>query len=126
MLAVKYLLLIGAIGLFLVAVAVLAYDLYAEYKFRRDAGDGVIGFSEPEPVRWRTTVALTALAWAPMLIALSIVVVRSGMVGTQPTTIYSGMHLVTDGEPGRDVRPARPLVYDRHRVGMQDDRRQNR
>jgi regulator of protease activity HflC (stomatin/prohibitin superfamily) len=102
MLALRYLLLTGAIGLFVAAVAFLAYDLYAEYKFRRDEASGVTGLSEPEPVRWRTTVALVALAWAPMLIALSIVVVPSGMAGvrvsqlsgTQAGTLYPGVHLV--------------------------------
>lgn len=102
MLAMKYLLLTGAIGLFIAAVAVLAYDLYAEYKFRRDESSGVTGLSEPEPVRWRTTIALVTLAWAPMLIALSIVVVPSGMAGvrvsqlsgTQAGTLYPGVHLV--------------------------------
>ena len=125
MLAVKYLLPTGAIGLFIAAVAVLALDLYAEYKFRRDGTNGVIGLHEPEPVRWRTTVALGALAWAPMLIALSIVV-RSGMAGTQPATVYPGVQLSAAGESCRDVQPARPPVYDWHRVGLQDDRRQNR
>ena len=51
MLALKYLLLTGAIGLFIAAVAVLAYDLYADYKFRRNEASGTPGLSEPEPVR---------------------------------------------------------------------------
>ena len=102
MLALKYLLLTGAVGLFIAAIAVLAYDLYAEYKFRRAEASGVTGLSEPEPVRWRTTIALVALAWAPMLIALSIIVVPSGtagvrvsqLSGTQAGTLYPGVHLV--------------------------------
>ena len=102
MLAMKYMLLTGAIGLFIAAVAVLAYDLYAEYKFRREEASGITGLSEPEPVRWRTTMALVALAWAPMLIGLAIVVVPSGMAGvrvsqlsgTQAGTLYPGVHLV--------------------------------
>jgi hypothetical protein len=102
MLALKYLLLIGAIGLFLAAVAVLAHDLYAELKFRREEASGITGRSEPEPARWRTTVALVALAWAPMLIGLTIVVVRPGMAGvrvsqlsgTQAGTVYPCVHLV--------------------------------
>src|SRR4051812_14818093 len=102
MLALKYLLLTGAVGLFIAAIAVLAYDLYAEYKFRRAEASGVTRLSEPEPVRWRTTIGLVALAWAPMLIALSIIVVPSGMAGvrvsqlsgTQAGTLYPGVHLV--------------------------------
>jgi regulator of protease activity HflC (stomatin/prohibitin superfamily) len=102
MLALKYLLLAGAIGLFLAAAAVIAYDLYTEYKFRREQASGITGLAEPEPVRWRTTIALAALAWAPLLIALSIVVIPSGMAGvrvsqlsgTRPGTLYPGVHLV--------------------------------
>src|SRR5512133_1400931 len=100
MLALKYLLLTGALGLFVAAVAVLAYDLYAEYKSRRDAASGIT--REAEAVRWRITLALIAVAWAPMLIALSIVVVPSGMAGvrvsqlsgTRAGTLYPGVHLV--------------------------------
>lgn len=102
MLTLKYILLAGAIGLFIAAAAVLAYDLYNEFKFRRSRAAGVPEIPEPEPVRWHTTVALAALAWAPMLIALSIVVIPSGMAGvrisqisgTRPGTLYPGVHLV--------------------------------
>lgn len=102
MLTLKYLLLAGAIGLFVAAAAVLAYDLYLDYKFRRDRASRVTGLNEPEPVRWRTTAALAAMAWAPMLIALSIIVVPSGSAGvrvsqisgTLPGTLYPGVHLV--------------------------------
>jgi hypothetical protein len=70
MLALKYLLLAGAIGMFIAALAVAAYDLYVEMQHRRG---GIIGV-EPEPLRWRTAVALVCLAWVPLLIALGIVV----------------------------------------------------
>jgi regulator of protease activity HflC (stomatin/prohibitin superfamily) len=101
MLALKYLLLAGAIGMFIVALAVVAYDLYAEMQYRRRSAGGIIG-AEPEPLRWRTAVALVCLAWAPLLIALSIVVIPSGnagvrvsqVVGTRPGTLYPGVHLV--------------------------------
>lgn len=73
MLALKYLLLAGAIGMFIGALAVLAYDLYVDLQFRRRSAAGIIG-AEPEPLRWRTAVALVCLAWAPLLIALSIAV----------------------------------------------------
>jgi regulator of protease activity HflC (stomatin/prohibitin superfamily) len=56
----------------------------------------------PPRLRWRTAMAFAMLAWAPILIALSIVVVPSGMAGvrvsqTQGTlagTLYPGVHLV--------------------------------
>ncbi len=101
MLALKYLLLVGAIGMFLGALAVLAYDLYAELQHRRRPATDYPE-AEPEPLRWRTAVALVAVAWAPLLIALSIVVVPSGMAGvrvsqitgTRPGTLYPGVHLI--------------------------------
>jgi regulator of protease activity HflC (stomatin/prohibitin superfamily) len=102
MLAFKYLLLTGAIGMILAAIAIIAYDLYLTARYRRALVAGV-PHAEPEPVRWRMTVALVLVAWAPMLIALSIVVVPSGkagvrvsqLSGTRPGTIYPGVHLVT-------------------------------
>ncbi|MGC2195541.1 MAG: SPFH domain-containing protein, partial [Terriglobales bacterium] len=53
-------------------------------------------------LRWRTAMAFAMLAWAPILIALSIVVIPSGMAGvrvsqTQGTlagTLYPGVHFV--------------------------------
>ncbi|MGI9104309.1 MAG: SPFH domain-containing protein [Terriglobales bacterium] len=101
MLVLKYLLLTGAVGMFVTALAVVAWDLYAELKFRRAVAAGV-AVAEPEETRWRTAAALVVLAWAPLLIALSIVVVPSGVAGvrvsqitgTQPGTLYPGVHLV--------------------------------
>ncbi|MFI5111671.1 MAG: SPFH domain-containing protein [Terriglobales bacterium] len=102
MLALKYLLLAGAIGMFIAALAIVAYDLYAELQHRRGLTRGTTGYPESEPLRWRTAVALVAVAWAPLLIALSIIVVPSGMagvrvsqvMGTRPGTLYPGVHLV--------------------------------
>ena len=82
-------------------VAIVAYDLYSSARYRRALAAGVPQ-EEPEPVRWRTTVALALLAWAPMLIAFSIVLVPSGragvrvsqLSGTRPGTLYPGVHLV--------------------------------
>ncbi len=53
--------------------------------------------------RWRTSLALALLAWGPILLAFSIVVVPSGMAGirvsemsgTVPGTLYPGVHFVT-------------------------------
>jgi regulator of protease activity HflC (stomatin/prohibitin superfamily) len=54
-------------------------------------------------VRWRGALALAMLAWGPILLALGIVVVPSGMAGvrvsqtsgTLPGTLYPGAHFVT-------------------------------
>ncbi len=102
MLALKYFLLVGAIAMFIAALAIVAYDLYVDLQRRRRALAAGIT-TEPQPMRWRTAAALVALAWAPLLIALSIVVIPSGLagvrisqvMGTRPGTMYPGVHLVT-------------------------------
>jgi len=103
MLALKSLLMIGGLGMIVVAVGILAYDLYLEVMYRRAQA---VPRSEPQPpvpqLRWRTSLALALLAWAPLLLAFSIVVIASGMAGvrvsqmrgTLPGTLYPGVHLV--------------------------------
>jgi regulator of protease activity HflC (stomatin/prohibitin superfamily) len=93
----------GGLGMILVALGILGYDLYRELLYRRAAG---MGGSAPLPQRpewrWRTSVALGLLAWGPILLAFSIVVVPSGMAGirvsqtsgTVPGTLYPGVHFV--------------------------------
>ena len=104
MLALKYLLISGGFGMILAALSILSYDLYRELMYRTPLA--MMG-TEPAPTRpewrWRTSLALALLAWGPMLLALSIVVVPSGMAGvrvsqtsgTVPGTLYPGMHFVT-------------------------------
>jgi regulator of protease activity HflC (stomatin/prohibitin superfamily) len=102
MLFLKYLLMIGGIGMFVVAAAILGYDLYLEIRYRRMMAAGSTPLPPAPRVRWRTAIALAMLAWAPIFIALSIVVVPSGMAGvrvsqTQGTlagTLYPGVHFV--------------------------------
>ncbi len=102
MLALKYFLLASAIAMFIAALAIVAYDLYVDLQRRRRALAAGIT-TEPQPMRWRTAASLVALAWAPLLIALSIIVIPSGMagvrisqvMGTRPGTMYPGVHLVT-------------------------------
>ena len=50
MLALKYLLLAGAIGMFIAALAIVAYDLYVELQHHRGLTRGTTGYPEPEPV----------------------------------------------------------------------------
>jgi regulator of protease activity HflC (stomatin/prohibitin superfamily) len=103
MLAFKYLLMTAGVGLFIAGAAVLAYDFWLALQYKRALASGTEGVVAPTPVRWRMTVALIALGWAPMLIALAIVVVPSGMAGvrisetrgTEPGTLYPGVHIVT-------------------------------
>ncbi|MGA2904949.1 MAG: SPFH domain-containing protein [Candidatus Korobacteraceae bacterium] len=102
MIAFKYLLMAIGGSLLVAGISVLAYDLWLMIQYRRTVARGVEGATAPEPVRWRMSVALVALAWAPMLIAMSFVVVPSGMAGvrisetrgTEPGTLYSGVHFV--------------------------------
>src|SRR6201997_159627 len=103
MLALKYLLMTGGLGLMLAALGILGYDLYREILYRRALSTpGATVSAEPE-WRWRPSLALGFLAWGPILLALSIVVVPSGTAGvrvsqtsgTLPGTLYPGVHFVT-------------------------------
>ena len=102
MLFLKYLLIIGGIGMIVVAAGILSYDLSLEIRYRRMMAAGTTPLPPVPTFRWRTAVAFAMLAWAPILIALSIVVVPSGMAGvrvsqTQGTlagTLYPGVHFV--------------------------------
>jgi regulator of protease activity HflC (stomatin/prohibitin superfamily) len=58
---------------------------------------------EPEPIAWRIPVAMALVACLPLLVAGSMVVVPSGMggvrisqvSGTEPGTLYPGLHFIT-------------------------------
>src|SRR5271154_3797439 len=103
MLALKYLLITGGLGMILVAMSILAYDFYRELMYRRALSTAPTGTLPPLPqLRWRTSLALALLAWGPLLLAFSIVVVPSGTAGvrvsqtsgTVPGTLYPGVHFV--------------------------------
>ena len=104
MLALKYLLITGGFGMILAAVSILAYDLYRELLYRKAlAAEGGGALPAPPQLRWRTSLAFGLLAWGPILLAFSIIVVPSGMAGvrvsqtsgTLPGTLYPGVHFVT-------------------------------
>lgn len=104
MLLIKYLLMAVGIAMFGSAVAVLGYDLYLMAMARRALAQLQPGESAPEErqLRWRVTVGLALLAWAPILVAMSLVVVPAGMggvrvsqvSGTLAGTLYPGAHVV--------------------------------
>jgi regulator of protease activity HflC (stomatin/prohibitin superfamily) len=103
MLALKYLLITGGLGMILAALSILAYDLYRNMLYRRALAEPGTAATSPEPqVHWRTSIALALLAWGPLLVAFSIVIVPSGMAGVRvsqvsgmlPGTLYPGVHLV--------------------------------
>ena len=104
MLALKYFLMCGGFGMILFALGILGYDLYRELQYRKAlATPGEAAIPQLPEWRWRTSIALACLAWGPILLAFSIVVVPSGMAGirvseasgTEPGTLYPGVHLVT-------------------------------
>jgi regulator of protease activity HflC (stomatin/prohibitin superfamily) len=105
MLAIKYVLMVAGVLLLAVAAAITIYDLWRWFKLTQgSAPEGEEKIEPPvEPVRWRTSVALGLVACLPLLVALSIVVVPSGMGGvcisdtrgTLPGTLYSGVHFIT-------------------------------
>jgi regulator of protease activity HflC (stomatin/prohibitin superfamily) len=94
--------MVGGIAMVLAAAAILGYDLYLQARYRRAVADGVTPLPPETQNRWRTSLALALLAWAPMLLALSIVVVPSGMAGVRVSqtegtlagTLYPGVHFV--------------------------------
>src|SRR5437764_9320186 len=91
MLLLKYLLVVASIGFFGAAAAVPVADVVK-----------AVRSAEPLAVRWRLAARLALFAWLPLLPALSIVVVPSGMAGVRVSqlsgtlggTLYPGTHLV--------------------------------
>jgi regulator of protease activity HflC (stomatin/prohibitin superfamily) len=103
MLVLRNLLMYGGFGMILVAVGILGYDLYLEVLYRKAlATPGVASIPTAPVWHWRRSLALLLLAWGPILLAFSIVVVPSGMAGirvsqssgTRPGTLYPGVHLI--------------------------------
>src|ERR1700688_2037683 len=104
MLFLKYLLLWGGIGMIATALGILGRDFYSEFKHRQALTTNATTPATGHPeIRWRASIALVLLAWGPILLALSIVVVPNGMggvrvsqtSGTLPGTLYPGAHFIT-------------------------------
>jgi regulator of protease activity HflC (stomatin/prohibitin superfamily) len=107
MLALKDLLIAAGVLLLAAAFALTLYDLWKAFEVYRKRASGAEGSTEPqaepEPIRWRTSVALLLFAFLPLLIADTIVFIPAGMGGvrvsqlrgTLPGTLYSGAHFVT-------------------------------
>jgi hypothetical protein len=104
MLFLKYLLTWGGIGMIAVAAGILIHDLYLQTRRRLAIEAGQTEALAPEsPVRWRASLAFALLARGPILLALGIVVVPSGMAGVRVSqtsgtlagTLYPGVHFVT-------------------------------
>ncbi len=103
MLALKYLLMTCGLGMITAAAGLLAYDIYfIVWRRLHEAPNEAIPGAAPIIVRWRMSTALALLAWGPLLLAFSIVVVPSGrggvrvsqLSGTLAGTRYAGAHMV--------------------------------
>jgi regulator of protease activity HflC (stomatin/prohibitin superfamily) len=104
MLALKYLFIAAGVLLVTAALAITLYDLwmFMEYRWKLAAAVEGTPAAPPEPVRWRTSVWLTAFACLPLLIAGSIIVIPAGIGGvrisqvrgTLPGTLYAGTHFI--------------------------------
>ena len=107
MLALKLLLTVA--GMLMIAAA-LGIPLYGFWKRMENARRRAAGeesaekpeMEKPEAIDWRMPAVLAAAACLPLLLAASIVVVPSGMGGvrisqirgTEPGTLYPGLHFV--------------------------------
>ncbi len=104
MLFLKFFMTAAGFGMFVVAAVMAGLDFYRAEQYNRLLARG--GMEEvpppPKPIRWRAAAKLAALGWLPLLLALSIVVVPSGMAGvrvsqisgTRPGTLYPGAHFI--------------------------------
>ena len=104
MVSLKYVLIYGGIAMIATALGILIYDLRREWQYRWATASGTAEMLPPvKPIRWRASLALALLAWGPIVLALGIVVVPSGMAGvvvsqtsgTLAGTLYPGAHFVT-------------------------------
>jgi len=111
MIALKTMLMILGMVLITVAAGIPLHGLWMQlrYAMRKKSGsEGMLlesGVAEPEPgpIVWKGPAALALVACVPMMIAGSMVVVPSGMGGvkvsqiggTEPGTLYPGLHFMT-------------------------------
>ena len=79
MFALKWLLMAASFAMFGTAAGVVAYDVYLAMQFQKLMGSGepgAAGQAGPRrPMRWSLAIKLLGWAWAPLLLALSMVFV---------------------------------------------------
>ena len=111
MIALKTLLTIAGVLLMTAAAGIPLYGLWMQIRYamrKKSSEDGMLlgdGMTEPEPepIAWRVPLALALVGCLPLLVAGSMVIVPSGMggvrisqmSGTEPGTLYPGLHFVT-------------------------------
>ena len=64
MLFLKYLLMMGGIGMILIAVVILSYDLTLEIRYRRMVLAGMTPLPPVPRMRWRTAMAFVMRSYA--------------------------------------------------------------
>jgi regulator of protease activity HflC (stomatin/prohibitin superfamily) len=103
MLALKLLFTVAGVLLLAAAFGIPLYALALRIRSARRKAAGETELIALEPIAWRIPAALVLVACLPLFIAVSIVVVPSGMGGvrvsqlrgTLPGTLYPGTHFVT-------------------------------
>jgi regulator of protease activity HflC (stomatin/prohibitin superfamily) len=103
MIALKLMLTVAGVLLLIAALAIPLYSLWLRINLMRRKAGGETEIAEPDPIAWRVPASLTLVACLPLLVASSIVVVPSGMggvrvsqiSGTEPGTLFPGVHFVT-------------------------------
>ena len=85
------------------ALTIPLYGLWLRIRYAQKKAGGNETVVEPEEIAWRGPVALVLVGCLPLLVATSMVVVPTGMGGvrvsqiggTEPGTLYPGLHFVT-------------------------------
>ena len=103
MIALKVLLTVAGVLLMAAALTIPLYGLWLRIRYAQKKTSGDETVVEPESIAWRGPVALALVGCLPLLVAMSMVVVPSGMGGvkvsqiggTVPGTLYPGLHFVT-------------------------------
>ena len=111
MIALKTLLMMMGVLLMTVAAGIPLHGLWMQFQYamqKKSRADGTVPDSgekemEPAPIAWKVPAALALMGCVPLLMAASMVVVPSGMGGvrvsqiggTEPGTLYPGLHFVT-------------------------------
>lgn len=110
MIVAKYLLCITGFGLLLIAAGILVFDLYRTV--RRPLAP------QPRP-RWKHSSRIALIALLPLLLGLSLSIVPSGFAGvcisqisgTQPWTLYPGVHWIVPLVQRVELFETRDQVY---------------
>jgi hypothetical protein len=80
MLTWKYLLMSSGFGMILAAASILAYDLYSTFSRKGSVSAGG-STSQIARSHWRASLALVLLAWGPILVAVSMVLMPAAAGG---------------------------------------------